>query len=83
MQGAALETLASGEFISSKALALGKVQPQSREVPQPVLVRLDQVNERDGSLIEFLNILASEYDLLGPNGLKARSGLLEYRYDAV
>ena len=30
-----------------------------------------------------MSVLSKEYDLYGQNGLKSRTGLLEYRYDAV
>ena len=42
-----------------------------------------RANAENAELISFLDVLASEYVLLGTNGLKGRTKLLEYRYDAI
>jgi hypothetical protein len=41
------------------------------------------LHKQDDGLEEFLRVLASEYNLAGSDGLKDRTGLLEYRHDAV
>ncbi|HEY5305330.1 MAG TPA: ABC-three component system middle component 5 [Pseudolabrys sp.] len=83
MQLAAFETLASKFYINPSALASGLVQKTERDLPSEVAERASALNEAQPDLMEFLGVLASEYDLTGENGLKARSGLMEYRYDAV
>lgn len=83
MQDAALNTLAAQAIVDPDQLARGQVKISDRPLPEDIAERVDAANERDADLIEFLAILASEYELLGDNGLKARTGLLEYRYDPV
>jgi hypothetical protein len=83
MQNAALDTLASHEMIEPSQLALGQVEITDLPLPEDIAVRVAAANSRDADLIEFLGVLASEYELLGPNGLKARTELMEFRYDPV
>lgn len=83
MQIAALETLASYELIHTDRLAGGWVKTTGIPVPQELADRAQAANERDSDLLDFLSVLATDYDLAGENGLKARTGLLEYRYDAI
>jgi ABC-three component (ABC-3C) system Middle Component 5 len=83
MQVAALETLASRSLIDPGELEVGLVAATDLPVPPEVAKRAERANERDGDLIDFLGTLASEYPLTGGDGVKARTGLLEHRYDAV
>jgi hypothetical protein len=83
MQLAALQTLASRELIDADQLALGVIKATGVPVPKELAERVAKANEQDSDLIDFLAALASDYSLIGPDGLKARTGLLEYRYDAV
>jgi hypothetical protein len=52
-------------------------------VPRGLADRIKGVNGLDGELLAALRVLVTEYPLEGGDGLKARTGLLEYRYDAV
>jgi hypothetical protein len=83
IQEVALQTLASHALISGVQLDRGLVEFADITVPPAIAARIDSVNTRENSLISFLNMLASDYLLTGVGGLKERSGLLEYRYDAV
>lgn len=83
MQLAALETLASRSYINTSALTSDLVKRTEREIPVEIAERADELNKNQSDLIEFLRLLAAEYELSGDNGLKARSGLLEYRYDTI
>jgi hypothetical protein len=83
MQIAAVETLASRHLVEPEALSHQMVVPTKTLVPQPILDRVAEQNEREQDLLEFLRILASDYDLIGEKGLKKRTALMEYRYDAV
>lgn len=82
MQGAALQTLASRSLISADYLSDGRVTVTDVPPPPGLAQRLNEANMRDEGVLNILNLLAS-YELHGPDGLKARTGLLEYRYDAV
>lgn len=83
IQFAALETLAARSFLDPRALSAGTVKATAQAMPQEVAMRVEEKNSEQIDLIEFLSILASSYELMGDDGLKARTRLSEYRYDAV
>lgn len=83
MQTAALQTLAVYGLLDSNELELARVVSTGAPVPGALRERVAVANEEDASLMEFLEILVSEYELSGVNGLKDRTGLLEHRYDTV
>jgi len=83
MQNAALDTLAFNSFLDKEALIADRVVITSKTVPEKINQRVIELNEQQADLLEFLQSLAKEYPLLGDSGLKARTGLKEYRYDAV
>jgi hypothetical protein len=83
MQSAAQETLAAQNILEPRLLAEHKIQLIVENVPPELATRAEEVNQREADLIEFLAVLATEYELMGANGIKARSGLMEFRYDAI
>jgi hypothetical protein len=83
MQSAALETLASKSYLDLDKLRHDLVATTGLSLPPPIKERVAVLNEDQADLLEFLSILSSEYEILGENGLKARTGLMEYRYDAI
>jgi len=83
IQWVALEALAAKGFISSSDLEKGLVRFTERPIPTELMARIDEANYADKKLFEVLELLVSEYPLHGVDGLKARSGLLEFRYDAA
>jgi hypothetical protein len=83
MQIAALQTLAKQGLMNSDELAVGLVKLTDSPIPSELGERISAANREDAGLIEFLCALATDLPLSGPHGLKARTGLLEYRYDAV
>ncbi len=58
------------------------IEAGSTELPLKLQAAMDERNAEDADLIEGLAILAA-YPLLGVGGLKDRSSLLDFRYDAV
>jgi hypothetical protein len=83
IQNAALNTLAANGFIDPDRLLLGEVRVTDVPIPDDIASRVNAANKNQVELMEFLGLLASDYNLLGPDGLKDRTGLLEYRYDPV
>ena len=83
MQDVALDTLSGKKLIEPSQLELGMVKATSAAAPQEILARISELNTQESDLMDILNVLAREYDLLGADGLKKRSGLMEYRYDAA
>ncbi|MFT8952833.1 MAG: ABC-three component system middle component 5 [Gluconobacter sp.] len=82
-QDAAVNTLALQGFFSNDELEADWVVPSEANAPAALTDRLLAVNAAEESLLAALNTLASDYPLDGVNGIKHRTGLLEYRYDAV
>lgn len=80
---AAAETLVNFGLASSKAWGEGYMHATDHQIPQKSAQRISDANEAQTDLLEFVTTLATEYELSGPNGLKDRTSLLEYRYDTV
>jgi hypothetical protein len=80
---AAFQSLASKGFINGDEYDAGWVQPVPRWLPDDLVNRVRETNADQQDLMDFLLILARDYNLAGENGLKHRSGLGEHRYDAV
>jgi hypothetical protein len=83
IQMCALGTLAAHGFFLLDRWELGEVATSAFSIPAPLMPRVAESNAGDSDLMTFLAVLASQYELLGVNGLKDRTKLLEYRYDAV
>lgn len=83
IQTAALEALAKKGLFDAKAFARGLIKRTDIGLPAPISERIAAENENDIELIEFLRALATEYELLGANGLKGRTGLMDFAYDAA
>lgn len=83
VQWACLETLEAEGFLASGALERQRIERADRSLSDHLTARITERRTAHCDLFEVIEALATEYDLLGPNGLKARSGLLEHRYDAI
>lgn len=83
MQQAASETLKIQGFLDNHSFDQGIVSWTDKQASLTLTLRVDEQNKRQDDLLTFLAILATEYPLLGESGLKARTGLIEYRYDPV
>lgn len=83
IQGAALDTLAKKNLVAPERYKLGLVASTADAIPDPLHVKVTETNEQQNDLLEFLVALATEYPLLGPDGLKDRSGLMDHAYDAA
>lgn len=83
MQIAALDTLADQNFIIPERWSVGEVMTTDEQPPLAIVERVKTANEANADLMSFLSTLGSTYALTGKDGLKDRTGLLEYRYDPV
>lgn len=79
--GAALQTLISKGIV--KRRVGGSVQLDGVATPARLGALAAKRNAESQSLLDYLVELNSSFSFYGPDGLKARSGLLEYRYDVV
>lgn len=83
IQSAALDTLAVKGLIDRNLYDSGTVKSADTHIPPHLLERINADNAEQSGLMSFLITLATDYELLGSNGLKDRSGLMDHRYDAV
>lgn len=78
---AALQTLISHRIILS--LSSGAVE-LNQDVHGLRLQKIaQQRNDREVNLVSFIVRMAEEFESLGTDGIKDRSGLAEFRYDAI
>lgn len=80
-QKAALRCMASYNLLDTKLLKDNKILLHSEIIPTKLLDCIKISNEKEPDLINFLTGPFFEVDLYGDGGLKARTKLLEYRYD--
>lgn len=83
-QQVALNALAAKGVLDPTDLADGYVRVvPDKAVPLDVLVTLttSRASDLDKSLIGFLKSIMDQFDIVGPNGLKARSKILNTSYD--
>lgn len=83
MQFAAIEILMEKAVVLPEKLATGSVQFTDTDLPVLLEQRVKEINAVEQSVVELAQALGAEYELRGPDGLKSRTGLIEYRYDAV
>ena len=83
IQGAALDTLAQKGLLDAQEYKRGIIAPTATTLPAPLQAKLEEANVQQKDLLDFLTALATDYDLLGSNGLKDRSGLMDFAYDAA
>jgi hypothetical protein len=83
IQHAALETLAEKGILDVEQWRVGLVSATEKPVPKELEQRVELANLNEPELLDLVLTLATEYDFLGQNGLKDRTGLMEYRYDAI
>lgn len=79
-QLASLKSLASYGFIDSELLNSNIIRQTKKEIPKELIGFIEDIS------VEKLNVIKlvtgfSNFPLLGPFGLKARTGLLQYKYD--
>ena len=77
---AARQTLISKGFVVFDVDGLSLSRSST---PQELLDLASEQNQNEEGLMAFLSALGQAFPINGPNGLKDRSGLLEYRYDVV
>lgn len=81
-QLSAIKCLASYGFIDSKMLSKNKVRKTEKEIPEALLVKLNDLANQKGNVIKLLTSDLVNLPLFGDKGWKARTGLLEFKYDA-
>ena len=83
VQAAALDTLVDNGYLDRGAFSVGRVRVVGEVSDVELAARINELNSAQLDVVEFIKVLASEYSVSGRDGLKSRTGLLEYRYDTV
>lgn len=83
IQEIAVRLLASSGFISQSAITQGVVGWTGAELPPPLRDRVIEANREEADIVSFLVAELGQIPFHGSDGLKARSSLMEHRYDAV
>jgi hypothetical protein len=82
-QDGALGCLAAAGFVARSALSIGRVTRTAVSIPREIETRLVDLMKRESFYFNAIALSLINMPLLGPGGLKDRSGLMEYRYDSV
>ncbi|WP_296080930.1 ABC-three component system middle component 5 [uncultured Agrobacterium sp.] len=82
-QRAAASSLVSSGYLVPEAWDQNEVQFTQEAIPDPLRLRCSELNNRMKDIVEILCQIRISYPLRGRNGLKDRTGLLEYRYDPI
>ena len=82
-QRAAVSSLVKSGHIASKEWARDEILFSELSLPNTMIARVNSSNARMQDITEILCEIRDRYPLLGKNGLKDRSKLMEYRYDPV
>lgn len=79
---AAIQTMSGEGYLDESDFKTGLLTSTNKPIPEEIAARVSADNDREYDLLECLEALL-EYNLLGPGGLKDRSGLMEHRNDAA
>lgn len=80
---AAIQTLKSINILKSEQLNIDLFSINIDAVPDTLISIAKKRTDSDSELLDFLVELNSSFPFFGPDGLKDRSGLLEFRYDII
>ncbi|MDI1275566.1 ABC-three component system middle component 5 [Polaromonas sp.] len=80
---AAARLLASSRFLDPTSLENGIIVRTETPLPEALDKKLQEEVFLEGSVPDYIVSRMSQIPLTGMNGLKQRTGLMEYRYDAA
>ena len=78
----ALNCLVSCGILDKEKYLSGRVCISNRSALTEFINKAGELSERERNALKFLRALSRYMPLTGPDGLKKRTELLEYRYDA-
>jgi len=80
-QVAALKCLASYDLIDQDELSNGYVKRTDNAIPKEISEKINELTIEQENILKLV-IGFTELPLFGKSGLKSRTGLLDFRYDA-
>lgn len=81
IQEAAIKCMLAAGYIISEDLDSGYVQRSKKELPSEIALKMKSFLDDKEPFSSFITNDLSTFHLAGPDGLKARTQLMEYRYD--
>jgi hypothetical protein len=82
-QDGAISCLAAANFVAPNSLPQNSIERTLAPLPQELRLQANVLRAREALFFEQILPALFDLPLLGPDGLKARSGLIEYRYDTL
>lgn len=82
-QTSAMRTLSLAGYLDSTDFSRRQIRLLDKDFAEPLLSRIAEANKNELDVMQALSKIAKGYAVLGKDGLKDRTGLLEYRYDSV
>lgn len=80
-QLSAAKCLASYGFIDSKSLLKNKVVKKPKEIPKELVEKINNLPAEKSNIIKLVISEFVDLPLYGSKGLKARTGLIDFKYD--
>jgi hypothetical protein len=80
-QISAIKCLASYGFVDSNLISKNIIKKTGKEIPEALLKKLNDLGNQKGNVIKLLTSDLVSLPFFGEKGLKARTGLLEFKYD--
>jgi hypothetical protein len=82
-QLSALRYLAGYGFIDPEALSDNKIKRTTKKIPKKLLNRMAEFDSQQEYVIKLISSPFNELPLYGDKGLKARTKLIDFKYDAA
>jgi len=83
IQISAMKALISYDLFDAKEFKNGKLQRTDIQLSENLALRINEANEENQNLITLITGPLASMNLYGQLGLKERTNLIEFKYDAV
>lgn len=80
-QSSAIKCLAVYGFIDGKALSKNRVSKTKKEIPAELKEQISKLSTEKNNVIKLVTADFVNLPLFGEKGLKARTGLIDFKYD--
>ena len=80
-QLSAFRYLAAYGLIKSDRLSENEIERTRKRIPEGLLPDIERLDQQHQHVISLISGPFNEFSLYGPSGLKARTKLLDYKYD--
>ncbi|QOV79865.1 hypothetical protein INS04_04770 [Enterobacter asburiae] len=81
IQDAAIKCMLAAGYIGSDELNTGYVVRTDKELPQKLALEMKEFLDNKEPFSSFIIQSMAKFHLIGPDGLKSRTKLMEHRYD--